>query len=78
MTDSVLFTIETLRLSDALAFVVSTTLQESETGIVFLDVPEFAITREAGVILRAGGWTPPAMATLIHELEAVSRSQPRN
>jgi DNA-binding transcriptional LysR family regulator len=78
VTESALFMLETVRLSDALAFVVSTTLQTMESGVVMLDIPALAISRRAGIIIRASTWVSPALASLIEELQTVSKAQPRN
>jgi hypothetical protein len=41
-------------------------------------VPRLKVRREAGVVLRRGGWLSPAAAHLIDSLTAISRNDPRN
>lgn len=67
-----------LRQSDALATTVSKTLQTPEgDGLVMLNVPELALSRDAGVITRKGGWVSPAAAEIIGELKIICAEEVR-
>jgi LysR family transcriptional regulator of gallate degradation len=69
---SVALQLNVLRESDALATTVSRTLATPEgEGLVMLNVAGLALSRDAGVITRKGGWLSPAAAHVIDELKAV-------
>jgi DNA-binding transcriptional LysR family regulator len=78
-TDSHAFLLNLLRHSDALTFTASRTVDiEEGVGLVMLNVPRLTVRREAGVVLRRGGWLSPAAEHLIGSLAAVCRADPRN
>jgi LysR family transcriptional regulator of gallate degradation len=78
-TSSHAFLLNMVRHSDALTFTVSRTVDiEEGAGLVMLNVPRLKVRREAGVVLRRGGWVSPAAAHLIDSLTAISRADPRN
>ncbi|MBR0839965.1 LysR family transcriptional regulator [Bradyrhizobium liaoningense] len=73
---SVALQLNVLRQSDALATTVSKTLQTPEgDGLVMLNVPELALTRDAGIITRKDGWVSPAAAGIIDALRAVCAAE---
>jgi LysR family transcriptional regulator of gallate degradation len=76
---SVALQLNVLRHSDALATTVSKTLQTQEgDGLVMLNVPELALSRDAGVITRKGGWVSPAAAEIIDGLKMVCATETGN
>jgi LysR family transcriptional regulator of gallate degradation len=76
---SVALQLNVLRHSDALATTVSKTLQTPEgDGLIMLNVPELALSRDAGVITRKGGWVSPAAAEIIDELKAICAAESRS
>jgi LysR family transcriptional regulator of gallate degradation len=78
-TSSHAFLLNMVRHSDALTFTVSRTVDiEEGAGLVMLNVPRLKVRREAGVVLRRGGWLSPAAEHLIASLTAISRADPRN
>jgi LysR family transcriptional regulator of gallate degradation len=78
-TSSHAFLLNMVRRSDALTFTVSRTVDiEEGAGLVMLNVPRLRVRREAGVVLRRGGWLSPAAEHLIGRLTAISRADPRN
>ena len=78
-TESMTFLLQMLRHTDALTFTVSTSLRSPEgEGLVMLEVPRLALTREAGVITRRNGWLSPAASTVIEELVAICEAEPQN
>lgn len=73
---SVALQLNVLRQSDALASTVSKTLDTPEgKGLVMLNVPGLALSRDAGVITRKGGWLSPAASHVIGELKAVCATE---
>jgi LysR family transcriptional regulator of gallate degradation len=78
-TDSHAFLLNMLRESDALTFTVSNTVDiEEGAGLVMLSVPALTVRREAGIVLRRGGFLSPAAQHLIDNLTLISRADPRN
>lgn len=78
-TDSHAFLLNLLRHSDALTFTVSKTVEiEEGAGLVMLNVPKFAVRRQAGVVTRRGGWLSPAAAHVIDNLAAICAAHPQN
>lgn len=78
-TDSHGFLLNLLRESDALTFAASRTLETAEgAGLAMLKVPRLTVRREAGVVLRRGGFLSPAAEHLIASLTAICRADPRN
>jgi len=78
-TESMAFLIQMVRHSDALTFTVSTTLQARESeGLVMLEVPALAATRQAGVVSRKDGWLSPAALAVVDELRAICSAEPTN
>jgi DNA-binding transcriptional LysR family regulator len=68
-----------VRRSDALTFTTSRTVDlEEGAGLVMLNVPPLTVRREAGVVLRRGGFLPPAAERLIDHLVDICRTDPRN
>ena len=62
-TSSHAFLLNMVRHSDALTFTVSRTVDiEEGAGLVMLNVPRLKVRREAGIVLRRGGWLSPAAA----------------
>ena len=73
---SVALQLNVLRHSDALATTVSKTLDSAGgKGLVMLNVPALALTRDAGVITRKGGWVSPAAGSIIDELKAICAAE---
>jgi len=69
---SVALQLNVLRHSDALATTVSKTLQSPEgDGLVMLNVPELALSREAGLIMRKSSWISPAAAGIVDALKCI-------
>jgi LysR family transcriptional regulator of gallate degradation len=78
-TGSMAFLLQMLKDSDSLTFTVRTTLNVPDgSGLVMLDVPELAASRQAGVICRRGGWLSPAAAQILQELRAICAQDPYN
>ena len=78
-TSSDAFLLNVLRHSDALTFTVSKTVDSEEgAGLVMLNVPRLRVRREAGVVIRRGGWLSPAASHLIDNLAAISAAHPQN
>jgi DNA-binding transcriptional LysR family regulator len=78
-TASMAFLLEALRGGDLLTLTVSTTLLAAGGGgLAWLDVAEVKATREAGILMRRGGWLSPAMRAVIDELTAICALNPRN
>ena len=78
-TESMTFLLQMLRHTDALTFTVSTSLRSHQgEGLVMLEVPRLALTREAGVITRRDGWLSPAASAVIDELVAICEAEPQN
>jgi LysR family transcriptional regulator of gallate degradation len=68
-----------LRGSDALSFTTSRTVDlEEGAGLVMLKVPQLTVRREAGVVLRRGGFVSPAAQRVIDHLADICRADPRN
>jgi LysR family transcriptional regulator of gallate degradation len=74
-TSSHAFLLNMVRHSDALTFTGSRTVDIEEGA---LNVPRLKVRREAGVVLRRGGWLSPAATHLIDSLAGISRADPRN
>jgi LysR family transcriptional regulator of gallate degradation len=73
---SVALQLNVLRQSNALATTVSETLQTPESdSLVMLNVPELALTRDAGVIIGRDGWVSPAVAGIIDALKAICAAE---
>lgn len=73
---SVALQLNVLRHSDALATTVSKTLRTPEGGgLVMLNVPELALSRDAGVITRKDSWVSPAAAGIIDALKAICATE---
>lgn len=71
-TASMAFLLQALRGGDLLTLTVSTTLLAADGGgLAWLDVPEVRANREAGILMRRGGWASPAMRAVIDELTAL-------
>ena len=47
-------------------------------GLVMLKVPGLAVSREAGIITRSGGWLSPAALHVIEELKVICAAEPEN
>jgi DNA-binding transcriptional LysR family regulator len=78
-TSSHAFLLNMLRGSDALSFTASRTVDiEEGAGLVMLNVPQLRIRREAGIVLRRGGFLSPAAQHLIERLAVICRADPRN
>jgi DNA-binding transcriptional LysR family regulator len=78
-TSSHAFLLNMLRGSDALSFTASRTVDiEEGAGLVMLNVPQLRSRREAGIVLRRGGFLSPAAQHLIERLAAICRADPRN
>ena len=78
-TNSHAFLLNMLRSSDALTFTTSRTVDlEEGAGLVMLNVPTLTVRREAGVVLRRGGFLSPAALRLIDHLADICRADPRN
>lgn len=78
-TDSMSFLLALLRNSDAVTYTTELTLRLPESlGLGELDVPEFKLTREAGVIRRRMSWLAPATEAVIAELKALCAIEPNN
>ncbi len=78
-TNSHAFLLSLLRHSDALTFTVSKTVEVEEgAGLVMLNVPRLAVRREAGIVVRRGGWLSPAAAHIIDNLAAICAAHPQN
>ena len=78
-TNSHAFLLNMLRGSDALSFTASRTVDiEEGAGLVMLNVPQLRSRREAGIVLRRGGFLSPAAQHLIERLAAICRADPRN
>lgn len=78
-TNSHAFLLSMLRQSDALTFTTSRTVDTEEgAGLVMLSVPALTVRREAGIVLRRGGFLSPVAQHLIEGLTAVCRADPRN
>jgi LysR family transcriptional regulator of gallate degradation len=78
-TGSMAFLLQMLKDSDSLTFTVRTTLNVPDgSGLVMLDIPELAASRQAGVICRRGGWLSPAAAEILQELRAICAQDPYN
>lgn len=78
-TGSQTFLINTLRNSDALTFSASRMLHGGEgAGLVMLDVPEMRAARQAGIVIRRGGWLSPAAMQIIGELKTICAAEPEN
>lgn len=74
---SVALQFNVLKESDALATTVSKTLTTPEgEGLVMLNVAGLALSRDAGVIVRKGGWLSPAATHVIDELRAICAADP--
>jgi LysR family transcriptional regulator of gallate degradation len=68
-TDSHGFLLNLLRDSDALTFAASRTLETAEgAGLTMLKVPRLTVRREAGVVLRRGGFLSSTAEHLRHRL----------
>jgi hypothetical protein len=73
------FLLQMVRFSDALTFMVTTTLTTPEaTGIVMLDVPDVAVMRSAGIITRKDSWLSPAAEAVVDELVGICAREPTN
>lgn len=78
-TNSHAFLLNMLRSSDALTFTTSRTVDlEEGAGLVMLNAPTLTVRREAGVVLRRGGFLSPAALRLIDHLVDICRADPRN
>jgi len=78
-TSSHAFLLNMLRGSDALSFTASRTVDiEEGAGLVMLNVPQLRIRREAGIVLRRGGFLSPTAQHLIERLAVICRADPRN
>jgi LysR family transcriptional regulator of gallate degradation len=78
-TNSHAFLLNMLRDGDALTFTTSRTVDLDEgAGLVMLNVPPLTVRREAGVVLRRGGFLSPAALRLIDTLADICRADPRN
>ncbi len=78
-TSSHAFLLNMLRGSDALSFTASRTVDiEEGAGLVMLSVPQLRIRREAGIVLRRGGYLSTAAEHLIERLAVICRADPRN
>ena len=78
-TNSHAFLLNMLRSSDALTFTTSRTVDlEEGAGLVMLNAPTLTVRREAGVVLRRGGFLSPAALRLIDHLADICRADPRN
>jgi DNA-binding transcriptional LysR family regulator len=68
-----------VRQSDALTFMVSKTLQTREgEGLIMLNVPDLTLSREAGIIVRRGGWLSPAAVHVVETLKEICAEEPEN
>ena len=70
--------LELVQESDLLAFVVSTSVLPGEHALVFLDVPELAMARQAGILLRATAWRSLPMQAFMTALGTLCSDRPRN
>ena len=78
-TNSHAFLLNMLRESDALTFTVSNTVDiEEGAGLVMLNAPALTVRRDAGIVLRRGGFLSPAAVHLIECLTAICCADPRN
>jgi LysR family transcriptional regulator of gallate degradation len=78
-TNSHAFLLNMVRSSDALTFTTSRTVDlEEGAGLIMLNVPPLTVRREAGAVLRRGGFLSPAALHLIDCLAEVCRADPRN
>lgn len=78
-TNSHAFLLNMLRHSNALTFTASRTVDiEEGAGLVMLNVPRLRIRREAGIVLRRGGFLSPVAEHLIASLSVICRADPRN
>ena len=73
------FLLNLLRNLDAFTFTVSKTVEiEEGAGLVMLNVPRLTVRREAGIVMRKGGWLSPAATHLIDNLTAICAAHPQN
>jgi LysR family transcriptional regulator of gallate degradation len=78
-TSSHAFLLSMLRQSEALTFTTSRTVASEEgAGLIMLNVAALTVRREAGIVLRRGGFLSPAALHLIDRLTAICRADPRN
>ncbi|CAH1648140.1 MULTISPECIES: LysR substrate-binding domain-containing protein [unclassified Chelatococcus] len=78
-TGSLAFLINVLLHSDALTFTVSKTLVTREgKDLVMLDAPDLTVRREAGIVIRRGGWLSPAAQHVADALKAICAAEPEN
>jgi LysR family transcriptional regulator of gallate degradation len=78
-TSSHAFLLNMIRQSNALTFTTSRTIDiEEGAGLIMLNVPKLRLRREAGIVLRRGGWLSPAAEHLIATLTVICRADPRN
>ncbi len=78
-TGSMALLLSAVRCSDFLTYTVATTLDGAEgNGLTMLEVPQLNAKREAGILLRKGGWISPAMEAVIEEMRLTCARAPRN
>jgi DNA-binding transcriptional LysR family regulator len=78
-TMSMAFLLEALRAGDLLTLTVRTTLLAADGGgLAWLEVPETKAAREAGLLMRRGGWVSPGMQAVVDELSTICAANPRN
>ena len=78
-TGSLAFLINVLLHSDALTFTVSKTMSTREgKDLIMLDAPDLTVRREAGIVIRRGGWLSPAAQHVADQLKAICATEPEN